>query len=213
MVCAICKVRRARRFCPGVNGEICSICCGTEREVTVECPLNCTYLRDARRHERIAPLEVEQLPHPEIKITEEFVAEHEPLLSAVCRSLLSTALGIPGAVDSDVREAIAAMIRTQQTLSSGLYYQSVPENTIAAQIFRALESAVADFRREETEKAGMTRTRDSDVLAILAFLERLEVDRANGRRKGRAFLGFLLDIYPAPSGEGETGLSSSLLVG
>jgi hypothetical protein len=213
MVCAICQVRRPRRFCPGVNGEICSICCGTEREVTVQCPFDCQYLRDARRHERVAPVESSQVPHRDIRVTEEFVTEHEALLTAMGRALLNSALNTPGAVDSDVREAIAALIRTHQTLATGLYYESVPQNTVAAHIFRAVEAAVAAFRREETEELGMARTRDADVLAMLVFYERLELDRNNGRAKGRAFLGFLRDIYPAPSGEGGSGLTSSLLVG
>ena len=45
MNCAICETRRPRRYCPGVRGEICAICCGTAREVTVDCPLDCPYLR------------------------------------------------------------------------------------------------------------------------------------------------------------------------
>jgi len=52
MECAICQTRRPRRFCPGVRGEICSLCCGAEREVTVDCPLDCEFLREARRHEK-----------------------------------------------------------------------------------------------------------------------------------------------------------------
>src|ERR1039457_1014910 len=132
MECAICRVRRPRRFCPGVRGEICSICCGTEREVTIQCPFDCPYLRDARLHERPAPVAQAQIPHREVRVTEQFVTEHEALLSAIGRALFNAAMNTPGAVDSDVREAIAALIRTQQTLATGLYYESVPGNTVAA---------------------------------------------------------------------------------
>src|ERR1035441_6424798 len=52
MQCSICQTRRSRRFCPGVRGEICSLCCGEEREVTVDCPLDCEFLREGRRHEK-----------------------------------------------------------------------------------------------------------------------------------------------------------------
>ena len=54
MPCAICQIRRPRRFCPGVRGDICSLCCGTEREVTVNCPLDCEYLQEARKHEKLS---------------------------------------------------------------------------------------------------------------------------------------------------------------
>ena len=36
-----------------------------------------------------------------------------------------------------------------------------------------------------------------DILAILVFLERMELDSNNGRRRGRAFLDFLRQSYPA----------------
>jgi hypothetical protein len=212
MACQICRIRRPRRYCPGVNGEICSICCGTEREVTVSCPLDCSFLQAARKHDRPQPLDEEQIPNREIRISEEFLAEHEALLAAVGQTLLSAGLSTSGAVDFDIREALASLIRTCRTLESGLYYESLPENGLAAQIFRQLQEAVAAFRREETERMGMARTRDSDVLTILTFLQRLELDRNNGRRRGRAFLDFLREIYPAPP-EAPAGGSPSLLVG
>jgi hypothetical protein len=215
MACAICQIRRPRRFCPGVHGEICAVCCGTEREVTVNCPLDCPHLKEARKHDRPVALAEEELPNREIRISEQFLEEHEELLSAVGQALVNAGLTVPGAVDPDIREALAALIRTQRTLASGLYYESLPENTVAARIFRALQSGIATFQREEKERAGLARTRDADVLAILVFVERLGLDRNNGRPRGRAFLDFLRELYPSPlaGGAGETGFSSSLLLG
>ncbi|MSV29886.1 MAG: hypothetical protein EXQ52_14235 [Bryobacterales bacterium] len=48
------------------------------------------------------------------------------------------------------------------------------------------------------------KTRDGDVLAILAFLQRLEIDQNNGRPRGRAFLNYLrqefgVDFHSAAS--------------
>jgi len=51
----------------------------------------------------------------------------------------------------------------------------------------------------ERERLGITRTRDGDVLKILVFLQRLALDRNNGRPRGRAFLDALRGFYPAPS--------------
>ena len=55
MACALCETRRPRRFCPGVRGDICTLCCGSEREVSVACPLDCEYLREAHKHEKPVP--------------------------------------------------------------------------------------------------------------------------------------------------------------
>ena len=192
MVCAICQTRRVRRHCPGVHGDICTICCGTEREVTVSCPLDCEYLRDARKHEKAAaPLDAEQMPNRDIRVSEELLESNSELLEFLGSTMATAALETPGAVDSDLRDALAALIRTYRTLQTGIYYQTVPQNALAAKIFRAVEDAVAEFRQEETKRLGMSRTRDADLLGLLVFLERLEVDRNNGRPRGRAFLDLL----------------------
>ena len=52
MSCAICEKRKAKRFCPAVHGRICPQCCGEQREVTLDCPSDCPYLRQAREHEK-----------------------------------------------------------------------------------------------------------------------------------------------------------------
>ena len=87
MSCAICHVRRPKRFCPGVRGDICTMCCGTEREVTVDCPLDCVYLREAHRHEKITPTDPHDFPNQDIRVTEEFLRDHEQLLLFLARTL------------------------------------------------------------------------------------------------------------------------------
>ena len=55
MSCAICEVRKEKRFCPAVHGRICPQCCGEQREVTLDCPSDCPYLQQAREHEKPRP--------------------------------------------------------------------------------------------------------------------------------------------------------------
>ena len=96
MACAICETRRPRRFCPGVRGDICSTCCGTEREVTVDCPLDCEYLRDARRFDKPVAIDVEQVPNREVAVTENFLAANEDLCCSWGQTLAVAALHTPG---------------------------------------------------------------------------------------------------------------------
>src|SRR5215469_15574669 len=184
MSCAICHTRRPRRFCPGVRGEICTLCCGTEREVTVECPLDCEYLQEARRHEKPVLVDEKDLPNRDITVTEKFLVEHEPLLEFLSQAIARAALATPGAVDFDVREALEGLVRTYRTLASGVYYESLPANPLAANIFRMTQDAAAEYRRRETQETGISHTRDTDILGLLVFLQRIELDRNNGRRRG-----------------------------
>jgi hypothetical protein len=205
MACAICQTRRPRRHCPGVRGDICTICCGTEREVTVSCPLDCEFLRDARKHERSAPIDAEQLPNRDIPVSEHLLDDRQELLEFLGKTLVTAALDTPGAVDSDLRDALAALIRTYRTLQTGIYYQTLPDNAVAARICRAVDQAVGQFRQAETERLRMTKTRDADLLSLFVFLERLALDRNNGRPRGRAFLDLLRGLQP----ESATGASDS----
>lgn len=210
MACAICETRRPRRFCPGVRGDICSICCGTEREVTVDCPLDCEYLQEARRHDRAIPTEPQKWPNQDIQMSEEYLVDYEELLLATGRALAVAAFEVPGTVDFDVREALESLIRTYRTLESGVYYESIPPNPLAANVYRGVQAGVAEFRSAEQQRLGMSRTRDADVMRILVFLQRVEFDRNNGRRRGRAFLDGLQSLQAeAPS---ETGSGTSPLI-
>ena len=209
MTCAICQVRRPKRSCPGVRGDICSMCCGQEREVSIACPLDCEYLQDARRHERPLPLDSNEWPHRDIEVTERFLAENEELLVFLGQTLADAARNTDGAVDFDVRAALNALIQTYRTLQSGVYYETRPDNAVANRLYGSVQQGLADFRRLEQERTGLPKTRDADVLGVLVFFSRLELDRNNGRPKGRAFLSALSAFYGAP---GTTATTPSLVI-
>lgn len=211
MSCALCGVRRARRSCPGVRGEICTICCGREREVSVTCPLDCEHLREARRHDKPVPLDPAQVPHREIEVTEKFLADNEELLIFLGRTLGMAALETAGAADFDVRSALDALIRTYVTLQSGVYYETRPDNALANRLYDAVQEGVAEFRRSEQDRTGLPKTRDADVLGLLVFFGRLELGRNNGRPRGRAFIDLLRGFYSEPAGVAETAKSRLVL--
>jgi hypothetical protein len=195
--CAICNTRKPRRFCPGVNGEICTICCGTEREQSIDCPLECEYLREAHRHEDLPELDPATLPNQDIRVTEEFLEKNEALVLLLASAVVSGAMQTTAAVtDFDIREALESLIRTYKALESGLYYEALPPNPYAAAIYQAVQARVADLRKRESEATGsVTAIRDSTVLALLVFLQRLEYSNNNGRKRSRAFLDFLTRFY------------------
>jgi hypothetical protein len=195
MKCKICNTRKPRRYCPGVGGDICSICCGSEREVTVNCPLDCVYLVEARQHEKPPAPSAGPLPNQDVKLSEEFLRDHEPLLIFLGAKLLEASLETPGAVDSDVQEALESLIRTYRTLESGLYYETRPNNLLAAAIHQKIQDAVQELRKELSEK-GSAPIRDAEILGILVFLERVGLHQRNGRPRGRAFIDYLRGYFP-----------------
>jgi hypothetical protein len=100
-------------------------------------------------------------------------------------------------LDRDARETLEAMIRTWRTLESGIYYQTRPVNPLAMGMYDAGLAAIESFREEEKRQLGVSRTRDADVLGVLAHLDDLAIAFDNGRPRGRAFLHLLWDFYAA----------------
>jgi hypothetical protein len=185
-----------------VHGDICSTCCGAEREVTVDCPLDCEFLREARRHEKAPERTGDEFPNRDIKVSEKQLRDFEPLLVFLSETIFRTAMQVPGVVDRDVLEALDGLIRTFRTLQSGVYYESRPSNPLAGAIFGAVQNGLEEYRREEQRELGMTKTRDSDVLGLLVFLQHFALYQDNGRRRGRPFLQALREFHPpAPDAE------------
>ena len=194
-LCKICQLRRPRRYCPGVGGDICPLCCGNEREVTVNCPLECVYLREARSREKLPDVDPRQFPNADIRISEDFLRRNEALLITIAGAVARSSLETTGVVDSDTREALDSMIRTYRTLQSGLYYESRPDNVLAAGVQRDVKEQIDTLQQRATE-AGVA-IRDADILGVLVFLQRLGIQHSNGRPKGRAFIHFLQQFFPA----------------
>jgi hypothetical protein len=212
MNCAICDTRRPRRFCPAVRGDICAVCCGTEREVSLDCPLDCPYLQEAHRHEKEPERDPDQLPNKDVEITERFLQENAALFAFVCRALAGIALDSSNIHDGDAREALDAMARTYRTLQSGLVYETRPQNLLAAGIQQKLAGELDELGKQLRERAGMETLRDADILGVLVLLQRMEFTRNNGRPRGRAFLDFLVQEFSGAGARGAIDEAGSGLV-
>lgn len=197
ILCKNCGQRRAKRACPALHGDICPICCGTEREVSIACPLDCEHLRQAHLRENSLPVSPKDAVHQDVEVSEEFIREHEELLLFAIYSLLNASLRTEGAVDTDALEALEALIKTYRTSESGLIYESRPENAVAAAVQKGFAASLADYRKIRDEREDEIKPlRDKDVLGILVFLARFGQQNLNGRPKGRLFLDVLSRMTP-----------------
>ena len=200
ILCKLCGKRRARRRCPAVHGDICTICCGTEREVSLSCPLECEFLQEAHRREKPVLIDEKQLSDPDVPVTEEFLREHEELLLFCMVSLVHAALRTASATDVDALEALEAQIKTYRTAESGLLYETRPVNTIAASVQRAFSESLADYQKVRAERESL-HFRNAEILAVLVFLRRMGQQNQNGRPRGRMYLDLLKQMTPATAGD------------
>jgi len=197
--CAICEIRKEKRFCPAMHGRICPQCCGEQREVTLDCPSDCPYLQQAREHEKPRPSDQFDSASLflQVEISEQFTYEREHLLMGLSYALSKAARADRNLNDRDLIAALSAMSASYERLAnSGLHYEqpltSGAQHAVAAQV----ELMLKEFREVETKQLGYSTLRDGDVLKALVFLVRLAQGRTSGRPKSRAFIDFLFAQFP-----------------
>jgi hypothetical protein len=197
--CAICEVRKEKRFCPAVHGRICPQCCGAQREVTLDCPSDCTYLLQAREHEK--PRAADQADPAglflQVEISDRFMYEKEHLLMGLTYALAKAARADRGLHDQDLIAALTVLTKSYERLvNSGLHYEQPITSEAQRRVAVEVETMVKEYREAEQKHTGFVSLRDSDVLKALVFLVRLSHGRTTGRPKSRALVEFLFDQFP-----------------
>ena len=77
--------------------------------------------------------------------------------------------------------------------------ESRPEDPISAELAEALETAIAQWRTKAPEEGGPGPLKDSELLGVLIFIQRLGLQYNNGRVRGRRFYDFMMDHFPTQS--------------
>ena len=215
MSCAICETRKEKRFCPAVHGKICAVCCGTEREVTLDCPSTCEYLQEARKHEKPRELSDQDRAalFPKIEVKQSFVYEREPLVVGLTYAIARAARLERSINDRDAIAAVSSLAKRYETMvGSGLLYAEQSANIVQQRIADEMEKMIAEYRELEQKHVGYATLRDSEVLQALVMIVRMGYGKTSGRPRSRAFLEFLFQRFP----EKEAGVSapqgSSLII-
>jgi hypothetical protein len=195
--CPICEKRKAARFCPAKGEKICAVCCGTEREVSIDCPSDCSYLVAAHRyeneHRRSLPADT---PWLDEKIPQDIVYAHQQLMAALAFSIAKFCAVQPAAVDADVLAAIQALTQTYKTLSSGIIYEKPPDAPLPRELYAALMALISELKKQQAERANSAGLKDADLFYLLVFLCRMGLLRTNGRPRSRRFIEFLRGQFP-----------------
>ena len=199
MSCAICEIRKEKRFCPAVHGRICPQCCGEQREVTLDCPSECPYLAQAREHEKSRP--TDQIDPAvlflQVEVSDQFMYEHEHLLMGLTYALAKAARTDRSLNDQDLIAALSMLATSyQRRVNSGLHYEQPLTSESRRRVAAEVENMVKEYREAEQKHVGYSSLRESDLLKALVFLVRLAHGRTSGRPKSRALVEFLFAQFP-----------------
>jgi hypothetical protein len=195
--CPICEKRKAQRFCPAKGEKICSVCCGKEREVTIDCPVDCTYLIAAHRYEDEHPRALpNDTPLLDVEIRRDTVHIHQQLMAAFAFTIAKFCVAHHDATDTDVLAALEAFAETYRTLMTGIYYEKVPDGVLRRELYGALAAFVAEVKQAQAQHGTTGALTDSDIFYLLIFLYRMGLLRSNGRLRSRRYIEFLRGQFP-----------------
>jgi hypothetical protein len=206
MACPVCGKRPPKRFCPAMGERICAICCGSGREVTIDCPPGCSYLVAAHKYEaeHQKPLSAADFPYKDVQFPVEFVYERWPVVAGIAGTILRFQTEHRDTHDGAVRSALEALAETYRTLGTGILYERPPDAPIARSLYEHINQFLQDFQEQEADRAGFPSLKDTEVFQLLVFLLRLLKQETNGRPLSRAFLAFLRERFPLPAAEKES---------
>lgn len=179
MVCPLCHQRKAKRACPAVGQQICTVCCGTKRLVEISCPADCVYLTTARTHPPAVVQRQQEHDRGLFLPLLQGLSERQARLMLMLATVTSRHEGeaFQKLVDDDIAQATGALAATLETAGRGILYEHQPASLPAARLMAELKMAVA----EVTKSGGSALERDAAI-----GLRRLEVaaKQASKQRAG-----------------------------
>jgi len=150
--CPICQKRKAGRFCPAKAEKICAVCCGSEREITLDCPSDCGYLVSAHRYEDQHPRSLPaDTPLLDVRIPSDAIHANGQLLSAIAFTIAKTCASQPSATDPDVLAALRALAETYRTLLSGIVYEQLPAIPVQRELYNALSAFLTEAKQRSSQ--------------------------------------------------------------
>ena len=196
MSCPICQKRKPGRFCPAKAETICPVCCGTEREVTLDCPADCAYLVAAHRYEEQHPRQLPaDTPLLDVRLAPDLVRIHPQLLSAIAFTIAKFCATQPATTDLDVLAALQSLAESYKTLAAGIVYEQPPVPPVQRGLYDALAAFLTEAKQPQSQ-ASLGSFKDSEIFQLLVFLYRMGLLRTNGRPRSRRFIEFLRGQFP-----------------
>jgi hypothetical protein len=186
-------------MCPALGKQICTVCCGTKREVEIHCPNDCTYLLSAREHPPVATVRKHRRDVGVVVRFMQDLSERQSRLFLLVMTFLVRYQPpeLHPLIDDDVAEAVVALSATFETSSKGVIYEHRPASLSAERLATALKSVLSEAGRT----GGSAFERDAAVvLRRVEAAARLAAKEDPGNR--RAFvelLGRIIDEKDDPA--------------
>src|SRR5215470_9972975 len=203
--CPLCSRRSGKRYCPAIAEPICAVCCGTKREVEIDCPSSCSYLKASRSYEAEKPIIDSELMAKIRQYDNTFIERYHHVLDAINKGVVEERMSSPWLVDHDVIEAYKALAATMRTLSSGIYYESLPAGPVRLALFRRLKDTFDDLMKPDSA-GDHPVLKASEAAEVLDFATLAAQMNSTVRPRSRRYLDWLSETFGYPQPQQSSGL-------
>src|SRR5262245_37093363 len=203
--CPLCTTRTGKRYCPAKDTHICAVCCGTKREIEIDCPSSCNYLKASRSYEAEKPILDAEVIAKIRKYDNSFINRYHHVLDVINKTVVEERMSSPWLVDNDVVEVYKALAATMKTLSSGIYYESLPEGPVRLSLFRRLKDAFDVLMKPDpaSEHPLLKASEAVDVLDCATFAVQMN---SSTRPRSRRYLDWISETFGYPQPQQSSGL-------
>jgi hypothetical protein len=185
-LCRHCGKRKAKRSCPALGSDLCSLCCGTLRERELHCPASCRTLSEHKPYQEKRTLERRAGTAGRERRLDERLSWLVLTLEAALREL---ALRRPGFTDREAALAVAYAREKFERPPSVLIVPGEvrrPQNEAGEAVLKALEDC--RFRPQGLIATAAEAYDKEDRLYVLDLVAGA-IDRASrDAPEGRAYL-------------------------
>jgi hypothetical protein len=159
MECPLCRQRAARRACPALGRQICSVCCGTKRLAEIACPPDCGYLAAAQTHPAAVVRRQQQRDLVFMTALMKGLTPRQKDIAWATLGLVSRFNADPllRLSDEDVADMASSLAATMETASRGVIYEHRPRSVMA----QRLSTDVRVFLDQGREQSGAGFDRDA----------------------------------------------------
>lgn len=199
VICPLCGTRKARRGCPALGHQICTVCCGTKRLVEIRCPPDCTWLASAREHPAAVLVRQQQRDIDRLVPFMRDLGQRQAQIFFLLHTFL---VGyqppeLHPLYDEDVAEAMDAMASTLETAARGVIYDHRPASLPAERLAAAIKPLLADAGK------GLGSAFDRDAAVVLRRIAEAARDlRSQEPDNRRAFLELIGRVVRKPDADG-----------
>jgi hypothetical protein len=203
MKCVLCEQRKAKRFCPAKNAQICGLCCGTKRVLEIDCPESCEYLKAGRKRE-IEDYQ-ERIQKMDLSNREKYqrvITKYQDVIAHLEYAISKDRLMSRDLKDKDVARAVDVLLDTYRTEDKGILYEKTSGDIRIEPLRQELRKIVESYRNPEgKEKQGFvdpqnTRLQLRSAIECLEFIQTLVSVYMEDRASVSDYVDFLARVTP-----------------